>query len=51
MPSLNFENYQHFMNYWISWIQFRNSYIDHNLAANLKYSNGYLEFWSREWKN
>lgn len=35
MPNLAYENYQHFMNHWMSWIHFRNYYIGHNMASNL----------------
>jgi hypothetical protein len=35
LPTLNYENYQHFVNYWMGWLQFRNSYVDHNYA-NIK---------------
>jgi hypothetical protein len=36
MPTLHYENYQHFMNHWMSWINFRNHYITHNMASNMK---------------
>lgn len=36
MPSLEFENYQYFINYWTSWLEFRNSYIQHNREEKIK---------------
>lgn len=36
IPSLNFENYQHFINHWEGWLNFRNSYTEHNLENNMK---------------
>jgi hypothetical protein len=37
MPSYNFESYQHFVNHWMNWLNFRNSYTQFNLKANLEY--------------
>jgi hypothetical protein len=37
MPNYNFESYQHFINHWMNWLNFRNSYIQFNLNANLEY--------------
>lgn len=39
MPNYTFESYQHFVNHWMNWINFRNSYIQFNLKANLEYSS------------
>jgi len=36
IPHTNFENYQHFMNHWMSWINFRNYYIGHNVASHMQ---------------
>lgn len=30
MPTLTFQNYQHFVQYWMGWLSFRNSYTQHN---------------------
>lgn len=37
MPSYNFESYQHFVNHWMNWLNFRNSYTQFNLKANIEY--------------
>jgi hypothetical protein len=37
IPNYNFESYQHFVNHWMNWLNFRNSYIQFNLKANLEY--------------
>lgn len=37
MPNYNFESYQHFINHWMNWINFRNSYTQFNLKSNLEY--------------
>lgn len=36
MPNSNFEGYQPFINHWMNWLNFRNSYIHYNLNANLE---------------
>lgn len=36
MPNSNFEGYQPFINHWMNWLNFRNSYIHYNLNANLQ---------------
>jgi hypothetical protein len=41
MPSYNFESYQHFVNHWMNWLNFRNSYTQFNLKANIEYSLTY----------
>jgi hypothetical protein len=38
MPNYNFESYQHFVNHWMNWLNFRNSYTQFNLKANLEYT-------------
>lgn len=38
IPSLDFHNYQAFINHWIGWMSFRNSWVTNNLENNMKYS-------------
>lgn len=38
IPNYNFESYQHFVNHWMNWLNFRNSYIQFNLKVNLEYA-------------
>lgn len=51
MPSLEFENYQYFVNYWASWLEFRNSYITHNKEEKIKYSLSEVEPSRKKQKN
>jgi hypothetical protein len=47
MPNTTFENYQYFINHWMNWLNFRNSYIEFNLKANMEYLLPYLESFPR----
>lgn len=36
IPNTNFESYQHFINHWINWLNFRNSYSLFNFKVNME---------------
>ena len=37
IPSLDFHNYQAFINHWIGWMSFRNNWATNNQENNMKY--------------